>query len=96
MATTRELTAAKDTAHDASIWPGLKALDENVRKARQLVDEGRHATEQLVSGTVSEVQRHPLRAIALATTGGAIAGCLMGFAFGRRASRAGYDWLRLL
>lgn len=95
MATMMESGTSEHTTREGGIWPGLKALEDNARKARELVDEGRHATEQLVSSTVSEVQQHPLRAIFLATTGGAIAGCLMGFAFGRRTSvaRTDYDWM---
>ena len=92
-----ESARAKDTAHEPPIWPGLKALEENIRRAQQAVAEGRHATEQLVSSTVSQVQQHPLGAVALATTGGALAGCLMGFALGWRASasRTEYEWIRL-
>jgi ElaB/YqjD/DUF883 family membrane-anchored ribosome-binding protein len=97
MTTMTKSGTSEPATRESGIWPGLKSLDESVRKARELVDEGRHATEQLVSSTISEVQQHPLRTLFLATAGGALAGCLTGFAFGRRApvARRKYDWMTL-
>jgi ElaB/YqjD/DUF883 family membrane-anchored ribosome-binding protein len=79
------MTANIDTAKAAvtgRLTPALESLDENVREARRALTHGRHAAEDLAAATVLQVRRHPLTAIALAGTVGAMAGCLMGFVFG--------------
>ena len=85
MATVLGSTAAKDTPREGNVWPiALDALEENVRRARQAIVEGRHAAEDLMSGTTLEVQRHPLRSLALTAGLAGMTGCLFGLVVGWR------------
>jgi len=61
-----------------------ETLEDNMRQARRVVVQGRYAAEDAVAAAALRVRRHPLSAIVLAAGAGALAGCLMGFAFGSR------------
>jgi hypothetical protein len=81
--------AAKELLQDR-FGPALEALENNVREARRAITTGRHALEDVVEGTALQLQvrRHPLRALAVTAGAGALAGCLIGFAIGRRSVRS--------
>jgi ElaB/YqjD/DUF883 family membrane-anchored ribosome-binding protein len=83
MATMTAAAAAKEVLQDR-FGPTLEALEDNVREARRAMTNGRHAVEDFVAGSTRQVRRHPLGALALAAGAGALAGCLIGFAIGRR------------
>lgn len=74
----------------------IETIEKNARRARRAVARGRYATADAVSGAALGVRRRPLRSLALAAGAGALAGCMMGFALGRRraADDDGYEpWL---
>ena len=98
MATTMGSNATGDKAHESPAWLNLEELGVNVKKVRQAVEEGRHATEEFVARANKQVQQHPLRTLAIATTACATLGCLAGFALGSRtsAARPDKDWIRIL
>jgi ElaB/YqjD/DUF883 family membrane-anchored ribosome-binding protein len=87
MATMMGTAAAKELLQDR-FGPALEALEDNVREARRAITTGRHALEDVVEGTALQVRRHPLRALAVTAGVGALAGCLIGFAIGRRSVRS--------
>ena len=64
------------------VHPAFEMLEERAREVRKAFADGRHAAEQVTGKAVFEVQRHPLRAVAIAAGVGALAGCMAGFAFG--------------
>ncbi len=59
-------------------------LGENIRTVRTAMADGRHEAEQCVAGTVSEVQQHPLRSLAVGVGAGVLAGYLIGSLLGWR------------
>lgn len=95
---THESPGTTHTGAEAPFWPGLKSFEESVRQAQRMAAAGLQATDRLTTNAVSEVRQHPLRAVAFATAGGAIAGCLIGFLLGGRtfAPRKDDDWIRVL
>jgi ElaB/YqjD/DUF883 family membrane-anchored ribosome-binding protein len=64
--------------------PALEAIEANVRDAKRAVVAGRQAVEDCTAEATLQVRRHPFMAVGLAVGGGALFGCLVGFAFGRR------------
>ena len=60
-------------------WP---TFDEDLRKAKYVVERARHATETMATGMVSEIRKHPLRASAIAMAAGIVCGALVGFGAG--------------
>jgi ElaB/YqjD/DUF883 family membrane-anchored ribosome-binding protein len=80
MATMR--TSAVQAIKD--LVPALATCEDNVREARRVIVNGRHAAEDFVAETALQVRRHPLRAIVFAAGAGALVGSLIGFALGRR------------
>jgi ElaB/YqjD/DUF883 family membrane-anchored ribosome-binding protein len=83
---TMTTTARKEAIKDC-LAPTLEALEENAREARRAIVHGRQAAEDFVAETALQVRRHPLSAVAFAAGAGALAGCLIGFALGRRDER---------
>jgi ElaB/YqjD/DUF883 family membrane-anchored ribosome-binding protein len=65
--------------------PILESLEQNVRDARRAVARGRRVAEDYVDEAALQVRRHPLSAVGIAVTAGILAGCVLGFALGRRA-----------
>jgi hypothetical protein len=65
--------------------PALKSLEQNVRDARRAIAQGRRVTEDVVDRATLRVRRHPLSSMAFALSAGALAGCMIGFALGRKA-----------
>jgi ElaB/YqjD/DUF883 family membrane-anchored ribosome-binding protein len=90
MATMRA-TAAVQEAVEERLVPALRAIEGNVREARLAMAERRHAAETLIRETADGVRRHPLRALACAGAGGALAGGMMGFACGWFARRRAWS-----
>ena len=84
MATMTGTTAAKEAIKEC-LSPALDTLEENVRDARRAIVHGRHAAEDVVAGAALQVRRRPLGALAIAVGVGALGGCMIGFALGRRA-----------
>jgi ElaB/YqjD/DUF883 family membrane-anchored ribosome-binding protein len=78
-------TAAVKEAIKERLTPALETLEENTRDAKRAILHGRHAAEDFITETALQVRRHPLSAIAIAAAAAALAGCLIGFALGRRA-----------
>lgn len=84
MATMFGSAVTGETTGEPCARPTLEALEENVRKARRAIVEGRHAAEDFATDATLKIRRHPLRAVAFAAAAGATAGCLLGFVFGWR------------
>ena len=74
-------TAAAEAIKERFI-PTAEELEDNVRQARRAIVRSRYAAEDAVAAAALQVRRHPGTAIALAAGAGALAGCLIGFAFG--------------
>ena len=68
--------------------PALDVLEDNVREAKRTIINGQHVVEDFVAATALRVRRHPLRALAVTAGAGVLAGCLIGFAIGRRSARS--------
>jgi ElaB/YqjD/DUF883 family membrane-anchored ribosome-binding protein len=83
---TTTIEAAKD-AVKGRLDPALDSLQERMRGARRAMTHGRHAAEDLAAGTALQVRRRPFTAMAIVAAGGALAGCLFGFAVGRWGAR---------
>ena len=64
--------------------PTSETLEDNMREARRTMVQGRYAAEDAVAAAALQVRRHPVTAIAMAAGAGALAGCMIGFAFGSR------------
>lgn len=82
------MTAARTAATEAfreKLGPVLDTVEEKARRARRAIVKGRYGVEDLAHETTLQVRRRPLMAIAIATGAGALAGCLIGFAFGWRS-----------
>jgi ElaB/YqjD/DUF883 family membrane-anchored ribosome-binding protein len=77
---TEDLASAE--AIKEQFGPAVETLENSVRQARRALVHGRHAAEDAAAQAAHQVRRHPLSAIALATGAGALAGCVIGFAFG--------------
>ena len=65
--------------------PALEALQGRVRDARRAVRRGRYATEDLAAAATLGIRRRPLASIAVVGAAGALVGCLVGLALGRRS-----------
>jgi ElaB/YqjD/DUF883 family membrane-anchored ribosome-binding protein len=91
MATVTRTTAAKEAINER-LTPVLETLEENARRARRAIVHGRHAAEDFVAGTALRVRWRPVMALALAAGVGALAGCLIGFALGRRSHGRTTRW----
>jgi ElaB/YqjD/DUF883 family membrane-anchored ribosome-binding protein len=76
-------TAAAEAIKERFV-PGAETLEDNVRQARRAIVQGRYAAEDAVAAAALQVRRHPVTAIAVAAGAGALAGCMIGFAFGSR------------
>lgn len=85
------VTSVKETVNER-LEPVLDCLEEDVRTARRNIAKGRRAVEDCLDATTVRVRRRPLPSIAVAIGVGAVAGCLMGWAFrgavGSRMKRA--------
>jgi ElaB/YqjD/DUF883 family membrane-anchored ribosome-binding protein len=87
------MTAVKEAIKDR-MTPALEELEENAQEARRTIVHGRHAVGDLVASTALRVRWRPLAAMALAASMGALAGCLIGFALGRRSHGRTTRWSR--
>ena len=83
MATMTGTATAREAVKDR-FAPVLEGFEENMREARRAILHGRHAAEDFVTETALQVRRRPLLALAFAAGAGALAGCVIGFALGRR------------
>jgi ElaB/YqjD/DUF883 family membrane-anchored ribosome-binding protein len=83
MATMTGTTAVKE-AIKHRLTPALETLEENTREAKRAILHGRHAAEDFIAETALRVRRHPMSGLAIAAGAGALTGCLIGFALGRR------------
>jgi ElaB/YqjD/DUF883 family membrane-anchored ribosome-binding protein len=81
MTATMVLETAREAAA-ARLNPALTSLEENVRQAHRAITHGRYAAEDFGAATILRVRRHPVSALALAATAGALTGCMLGFALG--------------
>jgi hypothetical protein len=63
------------------------AVKETIEQSRRVVARGRETAEDGIAAAVHQVRRHPVRVVAAATAIGALAGCVIGFAWGRCARR---------
>ncbi len=75
-------TAAVREADGTCVTPAFETIEERVRQVLEAFAEGRHTAAQVTGKAVVEVQRHPLRAVAIAAGIGALAGCVAGCALG--------------
>jgi ElaB/YqjD/DUF883 family membrane-anchored ribosome-binding protein len=66
---------------------GIQQFEEKVEQGRRAIARGRRAGEDGVEATVSQIKRHPLRAVAAVTAVGVLVGCVVGFAAGRCTRR---------
>jgi ElaB/YqjD/DUF883 family membrane-anchored ribosome-binding protein len=81
------ITEARITATEAikdRFGPVLDRVEKKSEQARRAFVHGRHAAEGFVAETRMQVRRRPLRAMGIAATAGALAGCVLGFAIGWR------------
>lgn len=69
-------------------WPKLDSVEENLRQARRVVNDARHAAEDAIEEAALQVRRHPLPVVGAAIVVGAVAGAVVGFCAGR-VSRTG-------
>jgi ElaB/YqjD/DUF883 family membrane-anchored ribosome-binding protein len=79
-----------ESARDAvaeRLAPALESLDQDLRNARRAIRQGRRMSQDAVDDASLRVRQRPLTSVALAAAIGALAGCLIGLAFGRRARR---------
>jgi ElaB/YqjD/DUF883 family membrane-anchored ribosome-binding protein len=76
-------TTVKEAIKDR-LTPALETFKENKREATRAILHGRHAAEDFIAETALQVRRHPLHALAIVAGAGTLAGCLIGFALGRR------------
>jgi ElaB/YqjD/DUF883 family membrane-anchored ribosome-binding protein len=67
---------------------GFKKVEEDIERGRRVIAGGRRVADEGVATAVLHVRRHPLRAVALVAAVGAFAGCVIGFALGRRPWKA--------
>lgn len=68
--------------------PALETLDENVRRGRRLIVEGRDAAEDAAAAAALQVTRHPFGTVLVAAGVGALMGGLLGLALGWQARGA--------
>jgi ElaB/YqjD/DUF883 family membrane-anchored ribosome-binding protein len=64
--------------------PAFESLEQRVRDARRAVEHGRRVAEDGIDEAALLVRRHPLSSVGLAVSLGILAGCVLGFAVGRR------------
>lgn len=67
------------------LMPIAEKVEENMRQVRRAAVQSRYAVEDAFAAAELQVRRHPRTAMALAVGGGALAGCLIGFALGMKA-----------
>jgi ElaB/YqjD/DUF883 family membrane-anchored ribosome-binding protein len=80
-------TAAAAEAVKERLSTAREQLEESMRKGRRVVVRAQHAAEDGTAAVGLQVRRHPLSAIALAVTAGAVAGALIGCALARAGGR---------
>ena len=83
MAMMTEKITAKEVIKDR-LTPALETFRARKREAKRAILDGRHAAEDFIAETALQVRRQPLHALAIAAAAGALVGCLIGFAVGRR------------
>ena len=81
-----EVAAAAD-AIKQRLGPAVDEFDERVRQAKRVITRVQHAAEDGVGSTVTQIRRHPLRAVAIAGGIGAFVGAAFGFAWSRWPTR---------
>jgi ElaB/YqjD/DUF883 family membrane-anchored ribosome-binding protein len=72
----------KDARFEPCAWPTLESLERTVREARRTVTGARYAAEDLAASASLGERRHPLASVGVAAAGGAVFGCVVGFAVG--------------
>jgi 4-amino-4-deoxy-L-arabinose transferase-like glycosyltransferase len=75
----------------AGTWPAVGIAQQGLRGGQEAVSQISHIIQTLAAATVVAVRLHPLRAIGIALTVGAVAGSLVGFGIARFRFRR---WLR--
>lgn len=81
-----EVAAAAD-AIKQRLGPAVDEFDERVRQGRRVIMRAQHAAEDGVDATVTQIRRHPLRAVAIAGGIGAFVGAAFGFVWSRWPTR---------
>ena len=72
-------------------WPGMDAIEGNMRQARRVVNAARRGAEDAVADAALHVRRHPLQAVGAAAIVGAITGALVGFGTGWLTRRSRWE-----
>jgi ElaB/YqjD/DUF883 family membrane-anchored ribosome-binding protein len=88
MVTLTDAAAVAETVKQR-LGEGLKRVEEDIERGRRVIAKGREAAEEGVATAVLRVRRHPIRSVAIVAGAGAIVGCVIGFALGRRPWKAG-------
>jgi ElaB/YqjD/DUF883 family membrane-anchored ribosome-binding protein len=81
MATATGTAAAVDTIKER-LAPALDACDERLRQGRRAFVRGQHAAGEAAAAAAVIVRHRPLRAVMIAASVGAFAGCIAGFGVG--------------
>lgn len=74
-----------ERAIESCRWPTMESVEEDLRRARRVVNTARHAAEDAVAEAALNVRRHPLQSVGGAAVIGAIVGGVLGFGAGRFA-----------
>ena len=80
MAATTQVREANEERAETCAWPTPESVEATVRRARRAFTEARNTAEDFTADAAQQVRRHPLTAVGLAVTAGAVTGCLLGFA----------------
>ena len=81
-----EIAATAD-AIKQRLGPAVNEFDERVRQGKRVVTRAQHAAEDGVDAAVTQIRRHPLRAVAIAGGVGAFVGAVFGLVWSRWPAR---------
>jgi ElaB/YqjD/DUF883 family membrane-anchored ribosome-binding protein len=81
-----EVAAAAD-AIKQRLGSARSDIDKRVRQAERVFTHAQHTAEDGVDAAVTQIRRHPLRAVAIATGVGAFVGAAFGLAWNRWLAR---------
>lgn len=70
------------TAGERCRWPSMESIEENVRQARQVIENARRTAASAMAEAELEVRREPLRAFGAAMMAGVMCGAVCGFGAG--------------
>ena len=79
--------AAKADVLKQRLGPVLDEFDETVRQAKRVVTRAQHAAEDGVGAAVTQIRRHPLRAVAISAGIGTFVGAAFGLVWSKWPSR---------